>query len=295
MGPYRQPICPAGRAKGRVVELSVAIGCLPFAGPVVDSFPPVIFCTSTGSPGPIEDVRIDDILMDASQMKGGVALIGDVVGGHVRVETIANAGKAATQLITGPDGAGAYAMLLYAKGPRVPRQLTIDIGTIEAAESVGLYIAGAQDLSIHIGTASGQRDTRDATLLKGVLALLRCRNIVARIDTVVDCARVVEISIDSGTAPLGNLASLDIDVGMISSRPGAIDVTITASGEGRVGGVRLRGHRSGPAACGVAFRTDAKTALQDIDIRQFVGDGAALGVSIEVDVRSRSERLFLGL
>ena len=64
-----------------------------------------------GETGPIEDVVVDDQLMDATHIKGGVGLIGDVrprcrPGGRV-----ARRGQAIAAP-SGPDGPGAYALLL---------------------------------------------------------------------------------------------------------------------------------------------------------------------------------------
>ena len=221
-----------------------------------------------GGGGAIEDIIVDDELMDAANVKGGVAAIGDVNRGTIHVGVLRDAGRALSSVPAGPDGPGAYAILLYQKPKGVPRNLAISVDRLENADSVGVYAVGAQGCRIHIGYASGQRDTRDATLFKGVLAILGGSAIDATIDTVEDCNRVAMISVDGGQN-LGRRAeamNISIHLGSVRSRRGARDITIDAGGSPRAGGVRISGTRDGPAAVGVHLRTGPGVVLQDIDL-----------------------------
>jgi len=221
-----------------------------------------------GGEGTIEDIIVDDPLMDAANIKGGVAAMGDVNGGMVHVGVLRDAGRALSSVPAGPDGPGAYAILLYQRPSGAPRNLDISVDRLENADSVGVFAVGARECRIHIGYASGQRDTRDATLFKGVLAIHGGSSIDATIDTVEDCNRVAMISLDGGQN-LGRRAeamNISIHLGSVRSRRGAQDITIDAGGSPRAGGVRISGTRDGPAAIGVHLRAGPGVVLQDIDL-----------------------------
>src|SRR5205085_8379965 len=119
--------------------------------------------------GAIEEVVVDDLVMDAEHIKGGIAVFGHVGGGSIRVAELRNAGLGIAGAPSPPEGPGAYAIMLYQKPSGAPHDLAIAIGRLDNAYSVGLYSVGAHDLDIYIGHASGQRDVRDGTLLKGVI------------------------------------------------------------------------------------------------------------------------------
>lgn len=229
-----------------------------------------------GYRGPIENVVVDDGTMDAMHLKGGVGIIGDVDGGIIHIRRLLNAGRGLAHLPANRDGPGAYAVLLYRKPSSAPRNLNVVIEWLENAFSVGIYSAGARASRFHIGHAFGQRDTRDATLLKGVLVLLGGHDIQARIDHVEDSSRVVMISVDTGNNLAGDADDMNVHVHLanVSSRRGARDITIDAVGPGLVGGVRITGVRSGPAAVGVHLRTGPGVVLQNIDLSGLVSAGA---------------------
>lgn len=240
--------------------------------------------------GRIADVIVDDSLMDATNIKGGVSLVGDVDGGSVRVGTLRNAGQALATIPAGPDGPGAYAILLYQKPSGHPRNLDIAVQRLENADSVGVYAVGARQCRIHIGYASGQRDTRDATLFKGVLAIHGGSQIDATLDTVEDCNRVAMISLDGGQNLGRRAEAMDISLrlGTVRSRRGAQDIVIDAGGSPRAGGVTISGTREGPAAIGVHLRTGSGVVLQDIDLSGLRNGGAAQPVHIgpgNIDMR----------
>jgi hypothetical protein len=271
---------------GRVIRRCGATGCnwrsMPGTAPGAGSITvPGFFLYYYAMPGRIEDVLVADQLMDAAHIKGGIALVGNVAGGSIRVDELVNAGLANADLPSSPEGPGAYAIMLYGKPSGAPHGLTIAVGNLANAYSVGIYSAGGHDLDIHIGHASGQRDTRDGTLLKGILAIGGGRNITARIDQVEDSNRVVMLSVDGGLdrgAEGGNV-NVNIQLGVVRSRPGARDVTIEVGASAWAGGVRISGARSGPALVGVDLRTTDRFGLQDVDLSGLTSAGATYPVS----------------
>lgn len=229
-----------------------------------------------GYRGPIHDVFVDDGTMDAMHIKGGIGIVGNVDGGSIHIRRLLNAGQGLAHLPADRDGPGAYAVLLYRKPSGAPRNLEVIIDRLDNAFSVGIYSAGARASRFHIGHASGQRDTRDATLFKGVLVLLGGHDIQARIDEVEDSNRVVMISVDAGN-DLGRAAedmNVHVHLGNVRSRRGARDITIDAGGSTRAGGVRITGARSGPAAVGVHLRTGPGVVLQNVDLSSLVSAGS---------------------
>jgi hypothetical protein len=235
-----------------------------------------------GYRGPIEQVLIDDVSMDAAYIKGGVAMIGDINGGRVSVSSISNAGQFVANVGATPDGPGAYAVVLYRKPSGEPRNLEVSIDRLDNVYSVGIYSAGAHSNRYHIGSAWGQRDTRDATLYKGILAIQGGHAIDAQIDSVTDSLRVLMISIDGGQrlgATAGN-AGISVNLADVRSTRGAHDITIGAGGSPRAGGVRITGERSGPAEVGVDLRAARGTILQDIDLGSLSSSGAMHPIQI---------------
>ena len=256
---------------------------------------PAHFLYINGYAGPVRDVQIDDTSMEASYIKGGVALVGDVQGGAVRVDTLANAGSRLPGIAAGRDGPGSYAIMLYGKPNGVPRNLDVSIGRLIAPFSAGIYSASARSNTYRIDYASGQRDTRDATLNKGIVAIQSGRDLTIRLGQVEDSNRVVMISIDGGQN-LGSAAAdanIDVSVSSIASRRGARDFVIDAGGSPVAGGVRISGRRNGPADAGVYLRSGPRTILRDIDVQGLAGSGAREELSVgpgRIDMRSVSAR-----
>lgn len=194
----------------------------------------------------------------------------------MRIDRLANAGALLPGIAGGADGPGSYAVMLYGTRAGVPRELDVSIGQLVAPYSVGIYSASARNNRYRIETASGQRDTRDATLTKGIVAIQSGRELEISLGEVTDCNRVVMVSIDGGQdlGAAAASANIVIDVGHIASRKGARDIVVDAGGSAIAGGVTVRGRRSGPASVGVFLRSDPKTILRDIDIGEFSGEGA---------------------
>lgn len=253
------------------------------------------FVYFNASQGSISDVSIDDPLMDATHLKGGVGLVGDLSKAAISVKSLVGAGAAIEDISATGDGGGSYAVLLYANKRAAPRQISIAIRRLIDARSVGIYSVGAHAVSIRIGEATGQRDTRDATLFKGVVACMGGRDIMIVIGKVQDCARVVMLSLDGGN-DVGEAAentNMTVQVGQIMSREKARDITIDAGNSPWTGGVRISGTRSGPADVGVDLRAGPKTGLQDVDLSRFVNNGAETPLVLPERRGGRSRRLRL--
>lgn len=235
-----------------------------------------------GYHGPIEDITVDDDIMEAAHLKGGVGIVGDIRGGYIHIKALLNPGQALKPVISGPDGPGAYALLIYQKPSGAPHNLTVTVDRLENPFSVGIYSAGAYSSRFHVGHAFGQRDTRDATLFKGILAIMSGHDIDARIDKVEDSNRVLMVSIDGGQnlGPAAADVNIDVQLGDVQSRPGARDITIDAGGSPYAGGVRVSGIRRGPAAVGVHLRAGPETVLEDIDLSGLTNIGAEIPMEI---------------
>ncbi|MBX9796725.1 hypothetical protein [Sphingomonas sp.] len=253
------------------------------------------FVYVNGSDGRIEQVRVQSPLMAAAGVKGGVALVGDVAGAEVSIGRLVAPGGSLWQA----DGAkaagiGAYGVLLYQRPGAKPRDVTIAVDELAEVASVGVYAVGAERLTIWIGRANGQRDTRDETLPKGVVALNACHDVSVRIDDARDCARVIMVALDGGVdGPQGNTSNIDILLPHIESRAGACDVVIAANGPNAAGGLRLRGQRTGPAQAGITLRAGPQAGLRDIDLSGFVGSGAARVIDVDGALLSRSSDIIL--
>ena len=235
-----------------------------------------------GYAGPIRDVVVEDGVMEARFMKGGVALVGNISGGLLKIERLANAGQAIANLQSGPDGPGSYAVMLYGQEPMAPRGITAEINDLVSPYSVGIYSAGAHHCRYRIEHASGQRDVRDATLFKGIVAVQGGHHLDISLGRVSDSNRVVMISIDGGNdlGPLAKNAEIAVSVGEISSRSGANDITVDAGGSRQAGGVTVSGYRRGPAAVGVLLRSSTRSTLSGIDFKDFRSDGAGRPILI---------------
>ena len=246
-----------------------------------------------GEVGPIEDVIVDDGLMDATHIKGGVGAVGNVDGGRISIATLRGAGQAISSLPSGPDGPGAYAILLYQTPRSQPRNLVVSIDHLEDPYSCGVYLAGARGIEIRIGRAHGQRDVRDGTLFKGILALLGGRDLTATIDEVEDCNRVVMISLDGGQN-LGREAenvNVRVHVGRLRSRAGAHDFTIDLGATAWAGGITVTGQRTGPAAVAVHLRASDDFGLQDIDLSGLISSGARTPLAIGSTASPKMRRI----
>ena len=166
--------------------------------------------------------------------------------------------------------------MLYAKGSEAPRNITVAIDQLVAPFSNGIYSAGAHSNRYSIGIATGQRDTRDATLFKGVVAIQQGHDLDVRIGRVEDSNRVLMISIDGGQN-LGSRvrdARISVDLGTVISRRGAVDVTVDAGRSPIAGGVRIAGRRQGPASTGVHLRAGPGVLLSKIDLSGLTSTGA---------------------
>ncbi|MFM9977242.1 MAG: hypothetical protein ACKVOP_04265 [Sphingomonadaceae bacterium] len=247
------------------------------------------FIYAHAASGPIERIVVDDVLMDAAHCKGAIALVGGIRGASIRIAILKDPGLALATGSAGLDGSGAYGVLIYQKPGMRPRSISVAIGRLANPVSVGVYAAGGDQIAVRISEAFGQRDTRDQTLPKAVVALKGCRQATVQIDRVRDCARVVALSLESGIA-----AEIALDLRDIISRKGARDVLIGATGSTWAGGVTIRGSRRGPAAIGVGLSAPASVALTDIDIASFRNTGAEVPLEIDPQLRRRSRRLALG-
>lgn len=230
-----------------------------------------------GEIGLIGDIVVDDQGADAALMKGAVAIRGNIDGASVTLVQLESAGRELAHIPTGPDGNGSYGILGYATASGAPRNLKIRIAKLTEPFSVGVYLAGVTDTAVEIGEAFGQRDTRDDTLPKGLLALNQCRRVTATIGRAADSSRVLMVALPQlteGEAGAGIAVRLD----RVESRVGAIDVTVRAPIGGRAGGLRISGARSGPAAVGVSMMIDRRTRLSGIDLSGFAGTGARQAV-----------------
>ncbi len=267
-------------------------GTSPGAGKVTI---PGHFLYFSGFAGPVTDIVLDDTLMDARHIKGGVGFMGDVSRGMARIRTLANAGIANGDAGSNSDGPGAYAAFFYAKPAGAPRDITLVIDRLTNFYSVGVYCAGAKRLSIIVGTASGQRDVKDDTLFKGLFALHACTGIRARADDVWDCNRVLMISLDGGSDLGAAVANADIEVNLarVASRVGARDIVIDLGGTSWAGGVTVNGQRSGPADIGVLLRSSSEFGLQDINLSALRSSGAARPVVIAREQGFKMRRISL--
>lgn len=251
------------------------------------------FLYVNGAGGEILDVEVDDPLMDAEHSKGAVALVGNVRNATIRIARLAAPG-AAFWKGGGQDGGGCYGILLYQNARAAPQNVSISINELPDVRSTGIYSVGARAVRIRVGRASGQRDTRDATLFKGVVAVMGGREIDIVLDHVVDCERVVMISLDGGQTQPGEIhAKIRIALPDVVSRPGARDVVIDTGGASWAGGVKVSGSRRGDALVGVDLRASAGAGLQDIDITGFKNIGARMAVSKPEWRGGRSRRLIL--
>jgi hypothetical protein len=253
------------------------------------------FVYAHGYLGLVEDLLVQDILMDATHIKGGVGLVGNVDRATIRVGILRGAGEGISQMPSDPEGPGAYALLFYQKPHAAPRNLEVEIGRMENPFSCGIYSAGGQNMNIHIGYVSGQRDVRDGTLFKGVIVLMGSRDVNVRIDQIEDCNRVVMISLDGGQDLGRNVenANISVELGQVTSRRGARDITIDIGGSAWGGGVRIIGNRSGPASVGIQLRASESFGLQDIDLSGLVNSGAEIPVVIGSAPHPRMRRIAL--
>lgn len=236
-----------------------------------------------GLNGVVRNVIVDDPEMDARWVKGGVALVGDVVGGRVHVGVLRDAGAGLASVDASANGAGHYAVMLYAIPRSAPSGIEVSIDRLEGAHSVGIYSAGAHDNRYAIGFASGQSDTRDATIYKGVLVIQGGRNIDATIGRVENSKRVVAIALDPGqlVAADGQALGITINVGSIASARGARDFMIGAARSKGIGGVQISGSRSGPAESAVYFRTGPGASLGNVDLSGLTSIGAKRDAIVE--------------
>lgn len=251
------------------------------------------FIYVNGASGEISGVEVNDPQMDAEHLKGAVALVGDVRTATVKIARLVAPGAALWQ-DGGQDGGGCYGILLYQNARAAPQDIEISIGELPDVRSTGIYSVGARVVRVRVGRASGQRDARDATLFKGVVAIMGGRDIDIAIDHVIDCERVVMISLDGGQRQLGEIdANIRVMLPDLISRPGARDVVIDTGGANWAGGVSVSGSRRGDAFVGVDLRASAGAGLQDIDVTGFRNVGARMAVSKPEWRGGRSRRLML--
>lgn len=250
-----------------------------------------------GIAGPIADPVLGDFVMDARYIKGGVAFVGDVSGpALMRVQSIRNAGlqnhtsdptwalsDTQNALDGNPagHGRGDYAAFFYKSGlnPNGPRDLTLEVEDMANCVGSHVYDNLGEGNTVRIGRASGMADTQNTSLKKAVFALNGAKNFTGSVDSVKNCMRVVDISMDSGN-DMGTAranAGIRLHLGFVESMSGAFDIKIDLGATAWAGGVTITGERSGPARYGVILAASSTFGLQDIDLSSFKNNGAQDG------------------
>lgn len=133
----------------------------------------------TSKAGLVSNVRITGNTIDATHLKGGVALWAGVRGATVAANTIADAGADAAI----PNDKGAYAITVYdnayyydkdhPQGARHdgirPDDIHIERNVITRPRSCGVYMASANRVWVVGNKISGQSDPQNQTLPKGAI------------------------------------------------------------------------------------------------------------------------------
>ena len=117
-----------------------------------------------GAAGPISEIAISGLDIEAAHIKCGIGLFRSVSSARISDVRIVNAGRFGAQ-----DNSGGYAILAYdSRGGMA--DIVIERATITAPRSCGIYVAAGSRVSVLQSTISGQTDIRSDTLPKAAIA-----------------------------------------------------------------------------------------------------------------------------
>jgi hypothetical protein len=234
----------------------------------------------SGYAGPVDNVRVRNLHVEATHMKGGVFLFNQVVDAVLENVEVLNAG-----LQGATNNAAAYAIALYDSDSRGLRRITVLNPILIKPRSCGIYVAAGSDVAIVNANVTDQFDTSIGELPKGAVVF----NGTVRFSMLAGlCQRnYQDVSINPGSARIDGL------IDGLQSRDAVRSIFVSyappvPAGAGlRITNVDLRSSITN--STGIAVQNSATYVVNDVQIVGCSVQADLYGIDLYVDSGSAAK------